>query len=101
VTRAASLGRAAALAALLAAGAAHGGEGGANAQGTVREPVATPAAAPERPRVAPGVLVRATSRRAQKRQGSAPREATDAGAPAADGMIESIEIDWNGSGTTP
>lgn len=102
---AAAFGRAAALA-LLAAGAARAGEGAAPAaRERAAEPAATaasaPASAPERPRVAAGVLSRAASRRAQKRDAAAPREGTDAGAPHGDGNIESIEIDWNGPGSTP
>lgn len=100
MTVAAILRSAATLAALLAAGAVHGGEPVAKrAQGSAPEPAAATAAAPERPRVAAGVLVRATSRRAQKR--GAAREGTAVRAPAAGGTIESIEIDWNASGSTP
>lgn len=102
---AAASGRAAARAALvilLVAGAARAGEGAAPAaRERGPEPAVTAASAPERSRVAAGVLSRAASRRAQKRGAAAPGEGTAAGAKHGDGRIESIEIDWNGSGSTP
>jgi hypothetical protein len=102
VTGAGILARAATLVALLVAGAARGGEGAGvkAAQESAPDLAATTATVSERPRVPAGVLVRATARSAQKRAASAAREETG-GARASGGTIESIEIDWNGSGQTP
>lgn len=97
-------------AALLLGGGARAGEGApARAPAGASEPTppVAPASAPERaravpaperPRVAPGVLVRAT--RGQKRETS-PANGAERPRRAAEGTIESIEIDWNAPAATP
>jgi hypothetical protein len=99
--------RAAAAAALLAAAAAGAGEPHAApaprraaparekgaAPGTAEARAAT-RPAPERPRVTPGVLVRA-AKRAQE------REAAACGPCAAQEAAQSIEIEWRAAPATP
>lgn len=85
-------------AALLLASAARAADGAKETAPPAAE--RSPSASSERPRVAAGVLVRATSRRAQKRAAS-PRHERAAAPAAGDAVIDSIEIDWNGSGATP
>jgi hypothetical protein len=60
-------------------------------------------AGPERPRVTPGILVRA-AKRAQQRDAAtcgpcAARSAS--GAAPGQGVVESIEIDWHAASATP
>lgn len=62
--------------------------------GLIVAPASTTAPAAKRPRVAPGVLVRAASRRAQEREAASP-PVPERRRVREEGNIISVEIDWH------